>query len=58
MRKEPISLQRPEPAELDQPPVKDPQPYSDPKEPPVGDPPENRPMRDPVPPDGDEPRSR
>jgi len=48
---------RPQPAEPQQPPVKDPQPYKDPVEPPPRDPQEDRPMRDPVEPDADRPRS-
>ena len=48
---------RPQPAEPQEPPVKDPQPYKDPVEPPPRDPQEDWPMRDPVPPDADRPRS-
>jgi len=54
MPKQPITpprSQRPEP------PIKDPQPYKDPVSPPPGDPPEQRPMQDPTPPDRDRPQS-
>ena len=57
MPKEPVTPPRPQPAEPQQPPVKDPQPYKDPVEPPPRDPQEDRPMRDPVEPDADRPRS-
>lgn len=52
-----LTSQRPQPAEPDNPPVKDPQPYRDPVLIPPGDPAEARPMQDPVTPGGDEPRS-
>jgi len=45
------------PANPDRLPNKDPQPYKDPAETPPGDPQRNRPMHDPVQPDGDRPRS-
>ena len=58
MPKEPITVPKPEPAEpTPAPPVKDPQPYTDPVEPPPGDPQEDRPMHDPVQPGQDVPRS-
>jgi hypothetical protein len=47
----------PKPAEPSKPPIEDPQPYKDPIKPPPSDPLEERPMRDPLPPDGDKPRS-
>ena len=57
MTKEPITVPEPQPAEPQESPVQDPQPYKDPVEPPLGDPQEDRPMRDPVPPGGERPRS-
>ena len=42
--------------EPDKAPVKDPQPYKDPKEPPAGDPSVDRPPKDPVRPGQDKPR--
>jgi hypothetical protein len=55
---QPIDPQRPQPAEYPStPPVEDPQPYKGPVERPPGDPQEDRPMHDPVSPDGDRPRS-
>ena len=42
-----------QPAEPQDPPIKDPQPYNDPVEPAPGDPKEDRPMRDPVQPGTD-----
>jgi hypothetical protein len=45
------------PVEPNKSPVKDPQPYKDPVESPPGDPQEDRPMRDPMQPDTDQPRS-
>jgi len=50
----PVMQNHPNPAE---PPVRDPQPYQDPIKPPPGDPQEDRPLRDPVPPGKDQPRS-
>jgi hypothetical protein len=38
--------------------MKDPQPYKDPVSPPPADPQEDRPLRDPLPPDSDKPRLR
>ncbi len=55
--KEPITTAKPEPAEPSEPPVQDPQPYTDPVRTPPGDPSEDRPMRDPITPGGDQPRS-
>ena len=57
MPKQPITVPHPQPAEPQEPPVKDPQPYKDPAQPPPGDPQEDRPMRDPVPPGDDRPGS-
>ena len=58
MPKEPITVPKPEPADpTPAPPVKDPQPYTDPVKPPPGDPQEDRPMHDPVQPGQDVPRS-
>jgi hypothetical protein len=51
-----VMQNRPNPAEPQEPPVKDPQPYKDPIKPPPGDPQEDRPLHDPVPPDKDQPR--
>jgi len=48
---------KPQPAEPQEPPVTDPQPYTDPGKPPPADPQEDRPMRDPMPPGSDVPRS-
>ena len=57
MTKQPITPPSPQPAEPpNHSPIKEPQPYKDPVEPPPGDPQEDRPMHDPVPPDGDRPR--
>ncbi len=57
MAKEPITPNRPEPAEPDNSPVKDPQPYQDPaRQPPADPPPHDRPLQDPVPPSKDLPR--
>jgi hypothetical protein len=47
---------QPRPAEPNSPPIKDPQPYTDPVRPPPGDPQEDRPLHDPNPPDIDKPR--
>jgi hypothetical protein len=52
----PVMQNHPNPAEPQEPPVKDPQPYQDPIRPPPGDPQEDRPLRDPVPPGKDQPR--
>jgi hypothetical protein len=58
MPKVPVNPQRPQPAEQpNKPPIEDPQPYKDPVELPPGDPQEDRPMHDVVPPEGDRPRS-
>ena len=56
MPKEPIDIPRPQPAEPDNLPVKDPQPYIDPVESLPGDPQEDRPMHDPAVPGEDKPR--
>ena len=56
MPKEPIDIPRPQPAEPDNQPVKDPQPYVDPVETPPGNPQEDRPMHDPTVPGKDKPR--
>jgi len=56
MSKQPITVPQPQPAEPQEPPVKDPQPYKDPAQPPPGDPQPDRPLHDPQPPDSDQPR--
>jgi hypothetical protein len=55
-RRCPVMQNRPSPAEPQVPPIKDPQPYKDPIKPPPGDPQEDRPLHDPVPPGKDQPR--
>jgi hypothetical protein len=57
MPSEPMTPAQPQPAEPSEPPVTDPQPYTDPVQSPPGDPNEDRPMRDPVTPGKDRPRS-
>jgi hypothetical protein len=52
----PAMQNHPKPAEPQEPPVKDHQPYKDPIKPPPGDPQEDRPLHDPVPPGKDQPR--
>jgi len=54
----PIRPQNPQPAEPQEPPVQDPQPYKDPVSPPPSDPQEDRPLQDPQPPATDRPRLR
>ena len=56
MAKEPVTPPTPQPAEPAKPPIEDPQPYTDPVTPPPADPQEDRPLRDPIPPGGDQPR--
>jgi len=57
MPKEPIKPPRSQPAGPSEPLIKEPQPYKDPVRPPPGDPQQDRPMQDPIPPDGERPRS-
>lgn len=58
MPKEPVTIPKPQPAQPQEPPVKDPQPYKDPiDDPSPGDPQEDRPMHDPIQPGQDVPRS-
>ena len=58
MPKEPLTVPKPQPAEPQERPIKDPQPYNDPiDDPPPGDPQQERPMHDPIQPGQDVPRS-
>jgi len=57
MPKDPVTVPKPQPAEPQEPPVKDPQPYKDPIDPSPSDPHVDRPMHDPMQPGQDVPRS-
>jgi hypothetical protein len=56
MAKEPISPSKPNPAEPSKPPMEDPTPDVQPEREPPTHPQEDRPLRDPMPPDTDKPR--
>jgi hypothetical protein len=56
MAKEPITPPTPVPAEPSKPPIEDPQPDVQPEKQPPSQPQQDRPLRDPMPPDTDKPR--